>query len=133
MTATIRVLAAVIARDGRYLVCQRPAHKRHGGLWEFPGGKLEPGESDAQAAARELQEELAVSVTHVGDELLGVHDHGSPYHIAFIPVTIEGEPTCLEHTALTWGMPDELAALALAPSDRRFVETLLVGGGARGA
>jgi 8-oxo-dGTP pyrophosphatase MutT (NUDIX family) len=48
------VVAAVIERDGRLLVCQRPAHKRHGGLWEFPGGKCDPGESDAEAARREL-------------------------------------------------------------------------------
>ncbi len=133
MTETIRVLAAVIARDGRYLVCQRPAHKRHGGLWEFLVGKLEPGEGDAEAAARELQEELAVAVTHVGAELFGAHDDGSPFHIAFIPVTIDGEPQCLEHTALAWGTPDELRTLALAPSDRRFVEDVLVGGDGRGA
>src|SRR5690606_20769929 len=63
---TIRVLAAVIRRDGRWLVCRRPAHKRHGGLWEFPGGKLEPGESLLEAATRELEEELAVRVTGVG-------------------------------------------------------------------
>jgi mutator protein MutT len=116
----------VIERDGRFLVCQRPAHKRHGGLWEFPGGKLEPGESDAEAAARELQEELGVTVTHVARELFGVEDPGSPFHIAFIPVAISGAPACLEHSALRWASPDELRALALAPSDRRFVDTVLV-------
>jgi len=130
--ATVRVLAAVIEREGRFLACQRPAHKRHGGLWEFPGGKLEPGERDADAAARELHEELGVTVTGVGAELFGVEDPGSPFHIAFVPVTIDGEPACLEHSALRWASPDELRALALAPSDRRFVETVLAAGDASG-
>lgn len=118
----IRVLAAVIARGDRYLVCRRPDEKRHGGLWEFPGGKLEPGEDDASAARRELREELGVEVTSVGRELLSAHDAGSPYLIAFVEVTISGEPACLEHSALAWATIDELHAYALAPSDRRFVE-----------
>lgn len=130
MTAgTIRVVAAVVARDGRLLVCQRPAHKRHGGLWEFPGGKCEPGESDAEALARELREELGVATVAVGAELFAIHDAGSPYLIAFLQVEIAGEPVCHEHTALRWGAPDELAQLALAPSDRRFVEALRLGHG----
>src|SRR5262249_15198793 len=65
-------LAAVIERDGRYLVCQRRAHKRHGSLWEFPGGKVEPGESLMQAAFRELQEELGMRATEVGTPVLTV-------------------------------------------------------------
>ena len=128
MTAsTIRVVAAVVARDGRLLVCQRPAHKRHGGLWEFPGGKCEPGESDAEAVARELREELGVAVVAVGAERFAVRDAGSPFLIAFVPVEIAGEPVCHEHTALRWGTPHELAQLALAPSDRRFVEAMHAG------
>ncbi|MDF1503194.1 NUDIX domain-containing protein [Roseisolibacter sp. H3M3-2] len=123
----IRVVAAVVSRGDRLLVCQRPPHKRHGGLWEFPGGKCEPGESDDEAAGRELREELGVAVTHVGEEIASFQDPDSPYLIAFVPVAIAGEPTCHEHTALRWGTPTELAALSLAPSDRRFVETLLAG------
>ncbi len=125
LPAAVRVLAAVIERAGRYLICQRPAHKRHGGLWEFPGGKLEPGESDEDAATREMQEELGVRVTAVGTEQLLVHDAGSPFHIAFVPVVIEGEPACLEHAALAWVTPEEMAQYNLAPSDRRFVERIL--------
>jgi 8-oxo-dGTP diphosphatase len=123
----VRVLAAVITRGDRYLVCQRPADKRHGGLWEFPGGKLEPGETDAEAAHRELREELGVEVTQVWGECFGVHDDGSPFHIAFVPVVIRGEPACLEHSALAWATAAELLAYALAPSDRRFVEAMLCG------
>ena len=121
MPDTIRVVAAVVARGGRLLVCQRPPHKRHGGLWEFPGGKREPGESDADAARRELHEELGVHVRATGAEELAIHDEGSPFLIAFVPVEIDGEPFCHEHTALHWGTLAELAALPLAPSDRRYV------------
>lgn len=91
-------------------------------MWEFPGGKLEPGEDDAAAARRELHEELGVEVTSVGRELLAAHDAGSPYLIAFVEVTIKGEPACLEHSALAWATVEELQTYALAPSDRRFVE-----------
>src|SRR5450432_2765139 len=72
-----RVVAAVIQRGDEYLICQRPAHKRHGGLWEFPGGKLEPGETTFDAATRELREELDVHVVAVGDLMLSIDDPGS--------------------------------------------------------
>ena len=122
---TIRVIAAVVKSGNRFLVCQRCPHKRHGGLYEFPGGKCEPGESDADTAGRELAEELGVEVTVVGSELFAIVDPGSEFLIAFVPVEIRGEPQCLEHSSLIWGTLHELAALPLAPSDRRFVEFLL--------
>ena len=118
----VRVIAAVISRGDELLVCQRPLDKRHGGLWEFPGGKCEPGESDADAARRELREELGVEVTEVGDDEFVVADADSAFLIVFIPVRIVGEPICHEHIASRWGRPSELARLPLAPSDRRFVE-----------
>lgn len=121
----IRVVAAVISDGERLLVCQRPLHKRHGGLWEFPGGKCEPGESDAQAAQRELGEELGVDVTRVGEAELRILDPGSIFEIAFVPVMISGEAECREHSALQWGTPAELIELPLAPSDRHFVESRL--------
>ncbi len=126
--SVIEVVAAVAVREGRHLVCQRPAHKRHGGLWEFPGGKLEPGETLQEAVRRELAEELGVEGTEAGPCLATFHDPGSPYRVAFHPVTFRGEPRCLEHAALAWATPAELAALPLAPSDRRFVETVLLAG-----
>jgi 8-oxo-dGTP pyrophosphatase MutT (NUDIX family) len=76
---TVRVLAAVIRDADRYLVCLRPAHKRHGGLWEFPGGKLEPGETLFDAARRELKEELGVQVVAVEDLVFSTQDPGSPF------------------------------------------------------
>jgi mutator protein MutT len=121
-TMPIRVVASVIQRQGRLLVCERPAHKRHGGLWEFPGGKIEPGESDLDAARRELGEELAVEVVRVGSVEFSVLDPGSDFQIDFLPVWIEGEPRCIEHTRIVWAGDDELRNLPLAPSDRRYVE-----------
>ena len=121
----IRVLAAVVRDGDRYLICRRPGHKRHGGLWEFPGGKLEPDESLLDAARREMREELGVQVKGVGEILLAVADAGSPFVIEFVPVEIAGTPRCLEHSALEWRELDELMDRELAPSDRRFVESLL--------
>jgi mutator protein MutT len=98
-------------------------HKRHGGLWEFPGGKCEPGETDRDAISRELREELGLDVLAVGPEEFAIDDPDSPFRIAFLPVTTAGEPICHEHSALRWGSLDELAQLPLAPSDRRFVDS----------
>ena len=119
-SSPIRVVAAVVRRYGRLLVCQRPAHKRHGGLWEFPGGKLEPGESILEGARRELAEELDVTVETVGEVEFSIHDPGSSFLIEFHPVQIAGNPRCIEHTALAWVTPQELLTLPLAPSDKQF-------------
>ncbi len=115
-----RVVAAVIERQGRLLLCRRPAGKRHAGLWEFPGGKLLPGESIPEAARRELAEELAVEVLAVGELLFELPDPGSPFVVEFYPVEIAGEPVALEHEALIWAEPEDLANMDLAPSDRAF-------------
>ena len=119
-----RVVAAVIRDGDRFLICQRPAHRRHGCLWEFPGGKCEAGETDAQAITRELAEELGVEVTAVGDALFSASDPDSPFVIAFLPVGIRGEPLCIEHAALAWASRHEMTAYELAPSDARFVNFL---------
>lgn len=121
----VRVIAAVIRRAEQLLVCRRPPHKRHGDLWEFPGGKVEPNESDESAACRELAEELGVHVESVGEPAFSIADPDSPFLIVFVPTTITGEPTCHEHTALAWLTPAKLTELPLAPSDRRYVEFLL--------
>ena len=124
-TPLIRVIAAVISRGDRLFVCQRPPDKRHGGLWEFPGGKLEEGEDDVRAAERELREELGVDVVSAGEAEFEIHDAGSPFLIAFVPVEISGEPQTHEHTAHRWSTTAELSELPLAPSDRRYVEHLV--------
>ncbi|HLV27311.1 MAG TPA: NUDIX domain-containing protein [Gemmatimonadales bacterium] len=118
-----RVIAAVVTRGDRMLVSRRPEHKRHGGLWEFPGGKVGDGESDLEAISRELREELDVATVQVAEPVFVIRDPGSPFLIVFVPVEIEGEPKCIEHTEHRWGTLAELLALDLAPGDRSFVET----------
>lgn len=120
----VPVIAAVIRRGGRCLVGRRPDGKRHGGLWEFPGGKVDPGESWIEAAHRELGEELGMEAISLGDLLLAVTDEGSPYTILFLEVEASGDPLPTEHSAVAWYTPDELVELPLAPADARFARRL---------
>jgi len=117
----IPVMAAVIRREGRLLLGRRPDHKRHGGLWEFPGGKVDPGESNQQAVERELFEELGLSTTSVGKVLFESRDPDSTFLIRFVDVEVAGDPSALEHSEIGWFDSDALRSLHLAPSDARFV------------
>ena len=119
-SGSIPVLAAVVERDGKLLICQRPAHKRHGGLWEFPGGKMEEGESILEAARRELREELGVQVVSVGDIEKSFRDPGSDFVIHFLPVAFQDDPRCIEHTEHKWVNTTELLSFPLAPTDRTY-------------
>jgi 8-oxo-dGTP diphosphatase len=94
-------------------------------MWEFPGGKIEEGESDFDATSRELAEELGVTVISVSSPRFTVADPGSHFVIEFMPVEIDGSPRCIEHSEIRWVSLSELPHLDLAPSDRRFVEHLL--------
>lgn len=123
----VQVLAAVIQRQGRYLVCLRPRNKRHGGLWEFPGGKLEDGETLRDAARRELKEELGVELAAFGEQVFSQRDADSPFLIHFVSLDVLGHPQPLEHEALRWVTVDELLQLPLAPSDHVFAESLRMG------
>ena len=122
----IRVVAAVIQRDGHFLVCQRSHLKRHGGLWEFPGGKIELSETIKAAAERELKEELALEVTGIGRTLLIQMDPGSPFQIEFVEVFAEGDPRALEHEEVRWVLPSELELIPLAPTNEVFAASLRV-------
>ena len=113
----------MIERRGRYLLAQRPPDKVHGGLWEFPGGKVDAGETLAAALARELAEELVLHGARVG-EVLGVQrDALRNLHLHFMTVATDGAPIAVEHTALGWYQPEEAWGLNLAPLDRAFLET----------
>jgi mutator protein MutT len=122
--ARVRVLAAVIRRGDQFLLCRRPAHKRHGGLWEFPGGKLEAGETLLDAARREMLEELGARVTSVGETLYVCADPGSVFVIEFVEVEIDGEPVALEHDEVRWVSRGETESLTLAPADSAMVRVL---------
>ena len=113
----VAVIAAVIQRGDKYLLGQRPESKRHGGLWEFPGGKVRDGESRLEAIRRELAEELALKVVRIERLLFSVADKGSPYVIEFVETIIEGTPIPYEHSEIAWLTIGELDELRLAPAD----------------
>jgi mutator protein MutT len=119
------VVAAVIERNGCLLICQRPEGKQHGGLWEFPGGKVHSDESISEAVTRELAEELAIQTTEVGDVLFSRVDQRSGFEILFLRASIEGEPVALEHSAIVWCEPAQLLSYPLAPSDQAFATFFL--------
>lgn len=120
------VVACVISdSDGRVLIAKRPANKRHGGLWEFPGGKLDGDESLAEAADRELEEELGVRLREAAEAPDFVrHDPGSHFRIIFLRVSIHGEPQAFEHDELAWYDPRGDWVPDLAPADAAFAELL---------
>jgi 8-oxo-dGTP diphosphatase len=118
-TPQVLVVGAVAERDGRLLLGRRSASAGHGGLWELPGGKAEPGETPAEALSRELREELAVEAD-IGPVL---SDHaatvsGRPLRFVAMRATLRGEPLALHaHDLLGWFAPAELDGLAVAPLD----------------
>jgi A/G-specific adenine glycosylase len=118
--------AGVLRRDGRVLIAQRPPNKLLGGLWEFPGGKAEPGESIDAALRRELREELGVEV-EVADHL-GSYRHAYTHFrvtlYAFECVLRSGRPRALEHPALRWVALRELAAFPMGKIDRQIARRL---------
>jgi len=117
--APVAVTCALLAREGRLLVAQRPPDKQLALKWEFPGGKIEAGESGPAALARELREELGIDV-EVGRELPPVtHDYGTARILlrSFLCRLRAGEPHPLEHIAVRWCTPDEIGTLDLAAAD----------------
>ena len=122
----VEVVAALIWRKDRFLACQRPAHKARGLLWEFVGGKVEPGETHAEALIRECREELAVTVA-VGSVFMEV-THQYPditVHLTLFNATIEaGEPQLLEHNALAWVTTKEIDSMDFCPADIDILEKL---------
>ena len=124
------VVAALIRDTDRVLICQRPAHKARGMLWEFVGGKVEPGESREEALIRECREELAITIS-VGDIFTEV-THTYPdltIHLTVFNAEITaGVPRKLEHNDLRWITADELDRYAFCPADQSIVEKLRQGG-----
>ncbi|GAA5482138.1 (deoxy)nucleoside triphosphate pyrophosphohydrolase [Haloferula sargassicola] len=117
----IDVVAGLIEDDhGRLLACRRPPGKHLAGKWEFPGGKIEPGESPAAALVRELREELGITVEPHTPLTPVVHDYGRGA-IRLIPIScriVEGLPHPHEHDRIEWCDRGQLAGLDLAEADR---------------
>ena len=127
MTAAERprllVVAAAVERDGRVMLCQRRPDVHNALKWEFPGGKIEPGESPEAALARELREELGISVSvgRVRDAILH-HYPDRDVLVLFYGCRIEGgEPRTLDCNAIAWAAPEELGGYDLAGADAAFV------------
>jgi len=121
---TVQVVGGAVVRDGRVLASRRTAPARLAGLWEFPGGKVEAGESDHEALRRELREELGVEVEvgeRIGPELdLG----GTAVMRVYLAVLLSGEPQQVDHDAHRWLSADELHDVPWIPADAPVLAAL---------
>jgi 8-oxo-dGTP diphosphatase len=126
MMRQINVVGAVVVNDGRVLCARRGSQGSLAGLWEFPGGKIEKGESPSAALVREIREELAVSI-EVGNEVTNTIYE---YYFGMVNLTtfycrlVSGEPVPLEHSEIKWMFPDGLMSLEWAPADIPAVERI---------
>ena len=120
------VVAALIWDKERFMICQRPAHKARGLLWEFVGGKVEPGETKEQALIRECREELGVFLS-VGDMFMDIiHEYPDiTVHLTLFNATIaEGEPQKLEHNDIQWITPREISNYEFCPADEEILKEI---------
>lgn len=134
--STLLLVAAValIGEDGRVLMQRRPIDKQHGGLWEFPGGKLEPGETPEMAAIREIEEELGIVIppetliplTFAGDNA-GMPSAGARPIVIMLYICHRwtGEPQCRDGEELRWFAPSALSGLEMPPLDRPLAQRLI--------
>ncbi len=119
---------ALIDPDGRILIGRRPPGKQFAGLWEFPGGKVEAGETPEGCLIRELDEELGVKITHACLAPFVFASHDYPTFHLLMPLFLcrrwEGFVTAREHTALAWAKPDQLIDYPMPPADAPLVAWL---------
>lgn len=123
----IEVVAALIWDKDKFMICQRPVHKARGLLWEFVGGKVEPGETKEQALIRECQEELAITLS-VGDIFIDVmHEYPDiTVHLTLFNATIvEGVPQKIEHNDIKWITPGEIPAYEFCPADKEILDKIV--------
>ena len=119
----VEVVAALIWDNDKFMICQRPAHKARALLWEFVGGKVEPGETKEQALIRECQEELAITLS-VGDVFMDVvHEYPDiTVHLTLFNATIaDGIPQKLEHNDIMWITVDEINQYDFCPADTEIL------------
>ena len=123
----VEVVAALIWQNDKFMICQRPAHKDRGLLWEFVGGKVEPDETKRQALIRECKEELNI-LLYVGDVFMDViHEYPDlTVHLTLFNATIsEGEPQKLEHNDIQWISPSEIPNYEFCPADEAILEKII--------
>lgn len=121
------VVAALIWDNDKFMICQRPAHKARGLLWEFVGGKVEPGETKEQALIRECQEELAITLS-VGEVCMDViHEYPDlTVHLTLFNAAIaKGEPQKLEHNDIQWISPSEIQNYEFCPADEEILKRII--------
>ena len=121
------VVAALIWDRDKFMICQRPAHKARGLLWEFVGGKVEPGETKEQALIRECQEELAITLS-VGDVFMDlVHEYPDLIvHLTlFNAAILEGVPQKLEHNDIKWIRQGEISNYEFCPADVEILKKII--------
>lgn len=123
------VVAALIWDGDRFMICQRPAHKARGLLWEFVGGKVEPGESKEAALIRECREELDITV-QVGEVFMEV-EHVYPditVRLTLFHATVAaGTPKMLEHNAMAWILPSQIPDYDFCPADVEILQKIREG------
>ena len=121
------VVAALIWDGDRFMICQRPAHKARGLLWEFVGGKVEPGETREQALIRECREELAVtvSVNYIFMEVVHQYPDLLVHLTLFNAAIAEGTPQKLEHNDIRWITADEIPSYPFCPADGEILKRLM--------
>ena len=120
----VRAVAAVIERKGRYLIGQRLPDDTLGGFWEFPGGKIEVGETPKQCLERELEEELGVQA-RIGGLVCTVKPNERFQLTVHRARILEGEPEMREHSDLRWVALEELESYDMLPADKPVITTLL--------
>lgn len=129
MPVPVDVAAAVLIRaDGATLLAQRPDGKAYAGYWEFPGGKIEPGESVAEALRREIREELGIEIERAYPWITRVFDYPHAtvrLHFQRVPAW-RGEPRALEHRALAWQLPEAITVAPLLPANGPVLRGLLL-------
>lgn len=121
------VVAALIWDGDKFMICQRPAHKARALLWEFVGGKVEPGETKEQALIRECQEELAITLS-VGEVFMDVvHEYPDiTIHLTLFNATIaEGTPQRLEHNDIKWITSQEIPNYDFCPADEDILKAII--------